>query len=258
MLERLVRRQRPAELVARAQVGDGVGEATLARARAARRPGSRPRSAGPRSTSPPVTTRAGAPSNVMSVRRRVMSRDSDVVRVTPSPSASTIATPSSTGTSSTSAVTASATAGTVPCSRSPPPWRSTVIGTGRPAPRVAPTASAAVRSPAATAPSRSSTASADSMLSSSAVATAAPRNGTGAAARPSSSATTAASRQDAPAPPRSSGTARPATPISPVRRLQRSVSTGSAVSVRLRTASQGACFSTSARTLARRSSSMSE
>ncbi len=40
------------------------------------------------------------------------------------------------------------------------------------------------------------------------------RNGTAATARPSSSRTTAASRADAPAPPRSSGTSRPARPTS--------------------------------------------
>ena len=55
-------------------------------------------------------------------------------------------------------------------------------------------------------------------------ATAEPRNGTGATARPVSSATTAASRYDAPAPPLLSGISRPAQPSSAASTRQRPVS----------------------------------
>ena len=162
VLEGLVRRQLATELVAGAQVLDGVGEAALGEpellggedrgadraARGRRRRRLRPRRA----------IRGRAPRrSARSMRRRVMSSDSTVVRVTPSPSASTACEAlRRTGTSRTSAMTASATAVTVPCS-APAPWRSTVdAAPGARRPRWRPTARAAVRSPAARAASSSS------------------------------------------------------------------------------------------------------
>ncbi len=88
--------------------------------------------------------------------------------------------------------------------------------------------------------------------------TALPRYGVGAAARPSSSATTAASRAEAPAPPASSGTSREAAPRSRARVRHSFRSYGSEVSQRARTLSCGQRSASSARTLERSSSSISE
>ncbi len=82
--------------------------------------------------------------------------------------------------------------------------------------------------------------SASSQASRASVATTAlVRYGTGATARPSSSSTTATSRAEAPWPPRSSGTRRPARPMPSASSFHRARSCGASDSARVITPAGG-------------------
>ena len=159
------------------------------------------------------------------------------------------------GTTSRSASSAPPTLRTVPDRR---PSVAVTSGSEPSGPVERGTTSAAVRSPAASAPIATRAAWCSAQASSAVVATTElVRNGTGAQARPSSSCTAAASTADAPAPPSSSGTSSPARPSSTAKDFHSGSTTERSPSYIAVTASEEQRSASRSRTVVRRSLSTS-